>query len=154
MDKTDKKILGILQNDSSISNQDLADKVALSPSPCSRRVKQLEQDGYIKRYAALLDHEKINLKLTIIISVSINTHDPKKMQEFEDTLYGYDNITECYLIAGQTSDYLLKVLVSDMDDYHTFLLHKLSRIEIVKQVSSSFVLRRVIDKTALPLDHI
>src|SRR4249919_2958719 len=109
MDRIDKKILEILQNNSQISNQELAEKVALSPSPCLRRVKQLEENNYINRYVALLNPEKIGLQLTIIVSVGLSTHDPKKMHAFEKNMKSFPEVIQCYLIAGQTADYLLKI---------------------------------------------
>ena len=153
MDRIDKKILEILQTDGRISNQDLADRVALSPSPCLRRVKQLEDDGYIKHYVALLDPNKINLQLTIIVTVGLDNHDAANMQHFEETIQNYPEIVQCYLIAGQAADYLLKVVVPDLAAYEYFLLKKLTSIKGVAQVHSSFVLRRIIDTTHLPLDQ-
>lgn len=154
MDRVDKKILNILQSDGRISNQELADQVALSPSPCLRRVKQLEDEGYIRQYVALLDPIKIELDLTIMVSVSLNSHDSKKMKHFEETVAAIPEVIQCYLIAGQAADYLLKVIVSNLDAYQSFLLKKLTIIEGVNQVQSSFVLQRIVDKTALPLNHL
>lgn len=154
MDRIDKKILNILQEDGRISNQDLADQVALSPSPCLRRVKQLEEDGYIRQYVALLDANKIGLGFTIMVSVALNSHDSKKMKYFEETVGSIPEVIQCYLIAGQFADYLLKVVVSNLDEYQAFLLKKLTIIDGVNQVQSSFVLQRIIDKTSLPLKQL
>ncbi len=154
MDRIDKKILDILQVNGRISNQELADCVALSPSPCLRRVKQLEDDGYIRQYVALVDPNKIALQLTIMVAISLNSHDAIKMKAFEDAVAAIPEVMQCYLITGQTADYLLKVMVSNLDEYQIFLLKKLTIIEGVNQVQSSFVLQRVIDKTALPLEHL
>ncbi|MFZ4076841.1 MAG: Lrp/AsnC family transcriptional regulator [Legionellaceae bacterium] len=154
MDRIDKHILTILQSNGRISNQALADEVALSPSPCLRRVKQLEEDGYIRQYVALLDTSKIGLQLMIMVSVGLNSHDTKKMQHFEETVASLPEVVQCYLVAGQSADYLLKVVVADLDAYQAFLLKKLTLIEGVHQVQSSFVLQRIVDKTSLPLDYI
>ncbi len=154
MDRIDKKILEILQADGRISNQELADQVALSPSPCLRRVKQLEDDGYIRHYVALLDPNKIGLQLTIMVSVTLVNHDPKVMKHFEETVASLPEVTQCYLITGQSADYLIKVVVANLDEYQSFLLKKLTIIDGVNQVHSSFVLQRIVDKTALPLDHL
>ncbi|MCX7091432.1 MAG: Lrp/AsnC family transcriptional regulator [Legionellales bacterium] len=154
MDRIDKKILDLLQTDGRISNQDLADQVSLSPSPCLRRVKQLEDEGYIRQYVALLDPQKIGLALTIMVSVALSNHDAHTMQDFEKMIATFPEVIQCYLIAGQTSDYLLKISVSNLEDYQTFLLKKLTIIPGVHQVQSSFVLQRIVDKTALPLEHI
>ncbi|MFI4957069.1 MAG: Lrp/AsnC family transcriptional regulator [Gammaproteobacteria bacterium] len=154
MDRIDRQILEILQTDGNISNQDLADKVGLSPSPCLRRVKQLEEDGYIKNYVALINPEKIGLTLTIIIMLGLTSHDPKKMQLFEKTVSSYPEVINCYLIAGQTADYMLKVIVANLNDYQDFLLKKITRIDGVGTVHSSFVLNKIVEKTSLPLNHL
>ena len=153
MDRIDKKILEILQVEGRISNQELADRVALSPSPCLRRVKQLEDDGYIQQYVALLNPNKIARQLTIMVAISLTSHDAIKMKHFEDAVAAIPEVMQCYLITGQAADYLLKVMVSNLDEYQIFLLKKLTIIEGVHQVQSSFVLQRIIDKTALPMDH-
>lgn len=154
MDNIDKKILQLLQNNGKTSNQELADRIALSASPCSRRVKQLEDDGYIRQYVALLDPVKIGLQLTIMVSVALINHDPKVMKNFEETVASIPEVIQCYLIAGQSADYLLKVMVSNLEEYQSFLLKKLTAINGVQQVQSSFVLQRIIDNTCLPLDHL
>lgn len=154
MDRIDKKILEILQVEGRISNQELADRVVLSPSPCLRRVKQLEDDGYIYQYVALVNPNKIALQLTIMVAISLTSHDAIKMKNFENAVAAIPEVMQCYLITGQTADYLLKVMVSNLDEYQIFLLKKLTIIEGVNQVQSSFVLQRIIDKTALPIDHL
>lgn len=151
MDKIDKKILGLLQADGKMNNQELADKVGLSPSPCLRRVKRLEEEGYIKKYTVLLDPEKIGLGLTIIVLVGLNSHDPKLMSRFESVVKNLDEVIECHLIAGQAQDYMLKVIVPGLNEYQSFLLKKLTQIDGVRNVHSSFVLRSVVDETTLPL---
>jgi Lrp/AsnC family leucine-responsive transcriptional regulator len=154
MDRVDKKILGLLQLNSKINNQELAEKISLSPSPCLRRVNQLEENGYITKYVALLDPEKLGLQLTILVSVGLSTHDPKKMAKFEEIIKTLPEVVQCYLIAGQAQDYILKVIVPSLNEYQSFLLGKLTQIDGVRNVHSSFVLRSIIDKTALPLTHI
>jgi len=154
MDKIDKKILETLQASGRISNQELADKVSLSPSPCLRRVNQLEEEGYIDRYTALLNPEKIGLSLTIIILVGLKNHDPKIMSHFEKMMESSPEVLQCYLIAGQSADYMLRVVVPSLNEYQTFLLNKLTQINGVNSVHSSFVVRNIIEKTALPLKYI
>jgi Lrp/AsnC family leucine-responsive transcriptional regulator len=154
MDRTDKKILEILQSNCQISNQELADLVALSPSSCLRRVKLLEGQGYIKKHVALLASEKIGLNLTVIVMVSLNNHQPIVMKEFEETIRFLPEVVQCYLITSQTADYLLKVIVPDLNAYQNFLLGKLTCINGVDNVHSSFILREVCDTTMLPLDHL
>lgn len=154
LDRIDKKILALLQQNSQISNQELADKVALSPSPCARRVKMLEEAGYINKYVALLNPEKLGIQLTIIVLVGLDTHDAKKMSLFEKAIKSFSEVIECYLIAGQAADYMLKIVAASLNDYQLFLLNKLTRISGVTNVHSSFVLNHVVNKTQLPLDHL
>ncbi|MCD6056338.1 MAG: ybaO [Gammaproteobacteria bacterium] len=154
MDRIDKQILTLLQENAGISNQELADKVALSPSPCLRRVKQLEETGIIQKQVALLSAEKLGLQLTVLVLVGIADHSTESMALFEKSIQKLSEVNQCYLITGQSADYLLKVIVPDLNAYQTFLLKKLTCIKGVNTVQSSFVLHPVVDKTALPLDHL
>ena len=154
MDNIDKEILNELQADSQISNQELADRVALSPSPCSRRVKQLEDAGYIEKYVAILNPKKVGLPLSIIVLVGLDSHEAKTMSNFEKCVEALPEVVQCYLIAGQQADYMLKVVVPDLDSSQRFLLKKLTTIKGASNIRSSFVLRNVIEKTTLPLDHL
>lgn len=154
MDRIDKKILSLLQVDSQQSNQELAEKVALSPSPCLRRVKQLEEEGYISKYVALLNPEKLELHLTVFVMVGLTSHDPKKMAAFEQVVKSLPEVVQCHLIAGQTADYILKVIVPGLAEYRSILLEKLTRIEGVGNVHSSFALNTIVDKTTLSMNHL
>ena len=154
LDAIDLHILDVLQQDSHISNQDLADRVALSPSPCLRRVKRLHDEGYIYKQVALVNPHKIGLELTAWAFVSLSDHATTTMKNFEKHIKSYNEVTQCSLIAGQSADYVLKVNVPDMTHYHDFLIKKLTRINGVNSVQSSFVLTDIINKTALPLDHL
>jgi len=151
LDRYDRQILEVLQQDGRISNQDLADRIGLSPSPCLRRVRALEESGLITGYRALLDAKKLGLSLMALIGISMDQHTPERFANLESTIAGIPEILECLLITGQQSDYQLKVVVRDMDAYQELLLNKITRIQGVTGVHSSFVLRRVVDKTALPL---
>ena len=151
MDRYDQRILEQLQQDGRISNQDLADRIGLSPSPCLRRVRQLEEDGIIDRYVALLKPEKLGLKLTALIQISMDKHTPERFEKFERQVKEFPEVQACYLITGQSADYILKVVVPDMEAYQEFLLGKLTRIEGVSGVHSSFVMRKVVDSTAVPI---
>ena len=142
-----------MQKNARISNLELADKIGLSPSPCSRRVKQLEDNGFIDRHVTLLNQAKLQLKLTAVVHVSMDRHTPDRFENFEAHVSAWPEVLECYLITGQAADYLLKVVVPDMDHYQDFLLGKLTRIEGVSGVQSSFVLRKAIDTTVLPLRY-
>ncbi len=154
LDRLDRRILEEMQKDGSISNLDLAEKVGLSPSPCSRRVKQLEESGFINKTVTLLNPEKLNLKLTAIIQVSMDRHTPDRFECFEEALESYPEVMSCSMITGQTADYMVEVLVPDMDGYQAFVLGKLTRIPGVTGVQSSFVLRKIIDRTEIPLGHL
>ncbi len=154
IDRIDRNILEQLQKDGSLTNQELADKVGLSPSPCLRRVRALEESGIIVRQVTILDHKKLGLSLTAIILIGMDRHTPERFAEFESKVAEYPEVQECYLITGQDADYMLKVVVPDMDHYHHFLLNQITRIQGVSGVHSSFVLRRVIDSTSLPLGYL
>lgn len=154
LDRTDKRILEVLQKNARISNQELAEIANLSPSSCSRRVKQLEEAGIIDSYITRLNHSKLGLKLTAFLSISMDRHTPDRFDHFESIISGYPEVLECNLITGQDADYVLKVLVPDMEHYQEFLLGKLTRIEGVTGVHSSFILRKIMDKKEVLLDHI
>ena len=154
LDKLDKRILQAMQNDGRITNLELADKIGLSPSPCARRVKQLEDAGIILKHVTLLNASKLELKLIALIQISMDRHTPDRFEFFEEKVKNYPEVIECSLITGQSADYLLKVIVPDMEYYQEFLLNKITRITGVTDVHSSFIMREVIKNTQLPLDHI
>jgi Lrp/AsnC family leucine-responsive transcriptional regulator len=154
LDKTDLKILREMQRDGTITNLELADKIGLSPSPCARRVKQLEEAGIIDRRVTLLNPSKLDLKLTALIQIAMDRHTPDRFEEFERQVASYPEVVECALITGQSADYLLKVIVPDMEYYQEFLLNKITRIQGVSDVHSSFIMRQVVNATELPLDHL
>lgn len=149
LDRYDQQILEVLQTDGRINNQDLADRIGLSPSPCLRRVRALEESGLIMGYRALLDAKKLGLSLMAIVHISMDRHTPERFANFEASVALLPEVLECLLITGQDADYQIKVAVRDMDHYQALLLNKLTRIEGVTGVHSSFVLRRVVDRTAL-----
>ncbi len=153
-DRTDRRILELLQKDANLSNQELAEKVGLSPSPCLRRVKALEEAGVILGKVTLLERKQLGLSLSVLIQISMDRHTPERFELFEQTVADLPEIQQCFLITGQDADYMLKVVVPDMDAYQEFLLNKITRIPGVSGVHSSFILRRVIDTTALPLGYI
>ena len=154
LDRQDKRILATLQQDGSVTNLELAEKIGLSPSPCARRVKQLEEAGFINRKVTLLNANKLNLKLTALIQISMDKHTPDRFELFEKEVSQYPEVMECLLITGQSADYQLKVVVADMETYQEFLLNKITRIQGVSDVHSSFILREVINSTELPLEHV
>lgn len=154
LDKLDKRILQELQKNGAISNLELAETIGLSPTPCARRVKQMEDAGIIDRYVTLLSASKLDLKLTALIQISMDRHTPDRFEIFEQKVTSYPEVVECLLITGQSADYQLKVVVPDMEYYQEFLLNKITRIEGVSDVHSSFMLREVVNSTELPLNHI
>ena len=154
LDRTDRRILEALQEDAGLSNQALAERVGLSPSPCLRRVRAMEEAGIILGRVALLDGKRLGLVLTALIHIGMDRHTPERFASFEAAVAGYPEVQRCFLITGQAADYLLQVVVPDMDAYQDFLLRRITRLEGVSSVHSSFVLRRVVDRTALPLNYL
>ncbi len=151
LDRYDKRILELLQQDGRISNQDLAEQIGLSPSPCLRRVRALEESGLILGYRALLDAKRLGLSLMALIHISMDRHTPERFENFEQRIAALPEVLECLLVTGQDADYQLKVVVADMDAFQQLLLQRITRIDGVSGVHSSFVLRRVVDKTSLPV---
>ncbi len=154
LDRYDLKILAELQRDARVSNQELAERIGLSPSPCSRRVKQLEDDGFILRQVALLDRKKLGLTLTAYVQIGMDRHTPERFENFEQAIRQWPEVLECSLVTGMDADYQLKVVVPDMEHYQQFLLGRLTRVEGVTSVRSSFVLNQVVSSTQLPLSHL
>jgi Lrp/AsnC family leucine-responsive transcriptional regulator len=154
MDKLGKRILQELQNNGAITNLELSEKIGLSPSPCARRVKQLQESGIIKGQVTLLDASKLELKLIALIQISMDRHTPDRFEVFEEKVRTFPEVIECLLITGQSADYQLKVVIPDMEYYQELLLNKITKIEGVTDVHSSFILREVHITTELPLNHI
>ena len=152
MDRYDRKILAVLQEHGRLSNQELAEQVGLSPSPCLRRVRALEESGLIAGYRAMLDAHKMGFTLMALIGISMDKHTPERSAHFETLVQDIPEVLECLLITGQQSDYQIKVVVRDMKDFQQLLLGKLTRIEGVTGVHTSFVLRPVFMRTSLPVD--
>jgi len=151
LDRYDRRILEILQEEGRISNQELAERIGLSQSPCLRRVRALEESGLIAGYRAMLDAGKLGLTLIALIHISMDRHTPERFAHFEATVSTLPEVLECLLITGQDADYQLKVVVRDMAAYQELLLNKITRIKGVTGVHSSFVMRQVVGRTALPL---
>ena len=150
LDSTDVKILEIMQQDGRITTKALADQLNLSTTPVFERVKRLERDGIIKQYVALLDNRKLGLMLTVFISISLTKHSRSYLEKFVKEVNQYPEVMECYHIAGNF-DFLLKIVVKNMEIYEAFILNKLSTIANLGQVQSSFVLSKNIHKTAYDL---
>ena len=151
MDRYDRKILAVLQEHGRLSNQELAEQVGLSPSPCLRRVRALEESGLIAGYRAMLDAHKMGFTLMALIGISMDKHTPERFANFEALVGDIPEVLECLLITGQKSDYQLKIAVRDMDHYQHLLLNRITRIEGVTGVETHFVLRRIFDHRPLPV---
>lgn len=151
LDKIDRKILRELQENARLSNIELAERVNLSPTPCARRVKQMERLGLITGHRTLVDHEKLGLSLCALISVTMDKHTADRFENFEQAAALLPEVMDCYVVTGQDSDFLIKVLVRDMRHYEEFLLKRLTKLEGVSAVHSSFVLRQPINKNQVPI---
>ena len=162
LDKTDRKILSILQADGRASNQDIADQVSLSPSPCLRRIKRLEEAGVIRQYVALLDPAQIGLGLLAYVNVRLEKHNDSANAagakrtsssphaDFATSVEAWPEVVACYAMTGEM-DYLLRVHVEDMEHFSRFMMKTLLIHPSVADVKSSFALQRIKDTTALPL---
>lgn len=151
LDRIDKHILKLMQTNARISNLELADQVGLSPTPCSRRVKRLEDSGLIAGHVTLLNPAALGLDLTAIIGISMDRHTPDRFENFEKAITSMPEVIECSIVTGQAADFLLKVVVKDMHHYEKFLLGHLTRVSGVTGVHSSFVLRDLVKTTELPV---
>ena len=149
LDSIDLKILSLLQVDARISNVELAEKVNLSPSPCLTRVRALERDGYITRYVALLQPESVGLGVSVFVQVRLERQIESSLKIFEKAVTGRPEVMECYLMTGE-SDYLLRVVVSDLVEFQKFIAD-LTKISAVGKIQSSIALKQVKYQTALPL---
>ncbi len=151
LDSIDYRILRAMQRDGRISNVELAELVGLSATPCARRVKRLEQEGFIRRHVTLLEPEALGLKLMAMVSISMDRHTPDRFEAFEKAIAQMPEVLECSLVTGQSADFLLKVIVEDMNHYERFLLGRLTKLKGVSGVHSSFVLRQIVSTTELPI---
>jgi Lrp/AsnC family transcriptional regulator, leucine-responsive regulatory protein len=157
LDKTDRKILSILQSDGRLSNQEVAERVSLSPSPCLRRIKNLEEAGVIRQYVALLDADKIGLGLLAYVNVRLDKHNDapaggarSPRTDFAASVLNGPEVVACYAMTGEM-DYLLRVHVEDMEHFSRFMMDTLLKHPAVLDVKSSFALQRIKETTALPL---
>jgi Lrp/AsnC family transcriptional regulator, leucine-responsive regulatory protein len=150
LDAIDLRILDELQRDGALSNVELARRVHLSPSPCLARVKALESARVIQRYVALASAAALGLGLNVFISISLKTQSRQSLGEFEQRIAEHDEVMECYLMTGD-SDYLIRVALADIEALERFILEQLTPIEGIEKIRSSFALKQVRYKTALPL---
>jgi DNA-binding Lrp family transcriptional regulator len=150
LDGIDLKLLRTVQEDARLSNVDLAERIGLSASPCLRRLKRLEADGVIKGYMTLVDQHTVGLPVSVFVSVTLKEQTEQALEKFEARIRSLPQVMECYLMTG-TADYLLRVVTADLAAYERFLKEHLTRIPVIASIQSSFALKQVSFRTALPL---
>ena len=150
-DIVDCRILNVLQENAQISNAELAKRIGISPSPCWRRVKRLEKGGVIKRRVTLLDPASVGLPVSVFVRVSLERQIESALETFENAVLSRSEVMECYLMTGD-SDYLLRGVVADLVAYEKFMIDHLTKINGVASINSSFALKQVKYRTALPLE--
>lgn len=148
IDATDKKILNELQINARITTKDLAEKLGLSTTPIFERIKKLEKNGLIKEYVAHVDVSKLDYSLIAFTQVRLDVHSKSMIQEFTQKITSFEEVTECYHTTGE-SDFLLKIVVKDMDEYYRFVMDKLTQTKDVAHVNTSFVLNELKHTTAI-----
>ena len=150
LDAIDRKILALLQEDGRMSLATLADKVGLSPSPCLRRVRILEQQGIIARYVAVLSQRNVGLPVSVFVSIKLESQREEALTKFGKAIARWPEVLECYLMTGNR-DYLLRVVAADLSSYEAFLKNKLTRLDGIASIESSFALSQVKYSIALPV---
>jgi Lrp/AsnC family leucine-responsive transcriptional regulator len=151
LDEIDRRILQTLQADGRISNQDLADRVGLSPSPCARRVRLLEEAGVIKGYVAVIDQDRIGLPVSVFASIKLERQREEELDRFAAAVMRWPEVADCHLMTGPR-DYLLRIIVSDLAAYERFLKDKLTRLDNVASIESSFALGQVKRSMSVPVE--
>lgn len=149
LDAIDRRMLAVLQEDGRITNQELSEKVGLSPTPCLRRLKRLEDSGVIQSYSAIVDPKAYGLPFSVFVSVRLVQQTQENISEFEKAVEGWSEVSECYLMTG-TQDYLLRVLTDGIDGYDRFLKQKVTRLKCIHSIQSNFALATVKRKIGLP----
>jgi DNA-binding Lrp family transcriptional regulator len=152
IDDTDRAILTELQNDSSISNVELARRISLSPPAVHARIKRLEELGYVRQYAAILDREKLGYDLLCLINVTLEAHHMQNINQFRDAVTEMSEVLECYFITGEF-DYLLKVAVRSRTELERFLMEKLTPVQGIARIATSIVLTEIKFTTSLDLTN-
>jgi Lrp/AsnC family leucine-responsive transcriptional regulator len=153
LDAIDRRIVCELQANARLSNIELAERIGLSPSPCLRRVKRLEREGYIEAYRASLQRSRVGLGLSVFLAVKINGHANKEASRFESAVVQMPEVVACHLISGE-ADYFLEVVVPDLEDYQRFLVGKLLEMPIVREVRSNIAIQTLKAGAPLPLGHL
>ena len=150
LDRYEKRILELLQEDASLSTAAIAEKVGLSSSPCWRRVDRLEREGFIKRRVALVDRKKVGLNAHIFAQIKLNAHGRANLDEFAEAIRGFPEVLECYVLMGPV-DFLIRVVASDIEAYERFFFNRLSQLPGVQEVNSTVALSEIKATTALPI---
>ncbi len=150
LDEIDRKILMVMQSDGRISLSDLSEKVNLSPSPCLRRIRRLERSGIISRYVAVLDQAKVGLPVSVFVSIKLESQRVEALERFKRVIAKWPEVLECYLMTGPR-DYLLRIVAADLGAYERFLKQKLTRIDGVASIDSSFALEQTKYSNVLPV---
>ena len=150
LDAIDRKILALLQRDARLTTQEIADEVGLTMSPCHRRIKLMEQAGIIERYVAIVNQRAVGLPVSVFISIKLERQKEADLERFARAISGWSEVLECYLMTGHR-DYLLRVVVPDLAAYEQFLKKKLTRVEGIASIESSFALDQLKYSIALPV---
>lgn len=149
LDTTDRRMLALLQEDGRITNQELSQKIGLSPTPCLRRLKRLEETGVIQGYSAIVDPKAYGLPFSVFVSVRLIQQNQEHIAEFEKAVESWGEVAECYLMTG-TQDYLLRVLTDGIDGYERFLKQKVTRLKCIQSVESNFAMATIKKRIGLP----
>lgn len=152
MDDFDNLIISKLQQQGRLSNKDLANQIRLSTAPCLRRVKQLEKEGVIEGYKAKINAKKLGFKLLAYVQVTVHKDSTDWFERFNREITQFHEVQECHLMSGGDTDYLIKLLVKDMDEYNHFVMKRLSKIKIVANTSSNFVMESIVDVNDVPIN--
>ncbi|MET0940194.1 MAG: Lrp/AsnC family transcriptional regulator [Mesorhizobium sp.] len=150
LDKFDRRILNLLQEDASRSTAEIAELVGMSQSPCWRRIQRLKDEGYITRQVAIIDRRKVGFTAQVFALVKLTMHGRQNLDEFAETIRKYPEVIECHVLMG-AFDFLIRVVAADVDAYQAFFFEKLSRLPGVQEVNSVFSLSEIKSTTALPL---
>jgi Lrp/AsnC family leucine-responsive transcriptional regulator len=153
LDAIDCRIIAALQANGRLANIDLAERIGLSPSPCLRRVKRLEREGYIDAYRAVLRRDRVGLGFSVFVGVKIDGHANKQAMAFESAVAAMPEVIACHLVSGDV-DYLLEIVVPDLDHYRRFLVDKLLELAIIREIRSNIALQTLKTGAPLPLEHL